>query len=93
MAPLIVIRAVDDFYSTEYGQLVRLREPRDRATAAVLDVFIRGGPIPVGSTGIVELEQGETHQGPTGDDGRLRQIQADDVAYRWFRFRLPSLDP
>jgi len=91
-APTIIVRDVHDFYATEYGQRVRVREPRAGTTAAVLDVFIRGASIPAGSSGIVEIEQGETHQLPPDGNGRPRALSADDVSYKWFRFRLPVLD-
>src|SRR5438132_3071316 len=91
-SPDVIIRAVDDFYLTGYGKTVRRCEARPGTTAVVLDLLIRGGPIQLGSAGVVELEQGETHPPPPDRDGRLQPLHAGDVVYRWFRFRLPLLD-
>jgi hypothetical protein len=91
-APYVVFRDVEDFFSgTVYGRSIRkpLR-PRPGATAGVVEAFIRGGTVPGGTTCVVELEQGATHLPEQQTLGR--RLRADDVAYHWFRFRLPPLD-
>ncbi|HEV8635610.1 MAG TPA: hypothetical protein VG370_15400 [Chloroflexota bacterium] len=45
----------------------------------VLEVYVRGGPIPKGARGSAEIELG-------------RGSTAGTVSYDWFRFRLPRLD-
>ena len=91
-APYVVFRDVEGFFSgTVYGRSIRkpLR-PRPGATAGVVEAFIRGGTVPGGTTCVVELEQGATHLPEQQTLGR--RLRADDVAYHWFRFRLPPLD-
>jgi hypothetical protein len=91
-APDVIIRTVDAFYATRYGREVRVRSvtPRPNTVANVLEVFVRGKPIPVGAGGVVELEQGETHRQDAS--GRLQALGANAVPYQWFRFGLPPLD-
>jgi hypothetical protein len=92
-APLIVIRDASDFFATTYGAALRTRvpEPRPATTVVVLEVFIPGGLIPPGTSGVVDLEQGETHR---QDAGRLRQLRPEEIAKTWtrFRFSFPPLD-
>ena len=93
-APLIVIRADRDFFSASYGATLRIRapSPRPMTAAVVLEVFIPGAPIPAGTAGVVELEQGETYR-PDGH-GTLRALRPEEIAKTWisFRFAFPSLD-
>lgn len=93
-APLIVIRGDDDFFSDGYGATLRIRAPAPRpmTTAVVLEVFIPGTPIPAGTTGVVELEQGETYR-PVGQ-GKLRALRPEEIGKTWtsFRFAFPPLD-
>ncbi len=93
-APLIVIRGESDFFATAYGTALRVRSPARRpgTTVVVLEVFIPGTPIPAGTTGVVELEQGETHR-PDGR-GRLRRLGPEEIGKTWtsFRFFFPLLD-
>jgi hypothetical protein len=58
--------------------------------ATTLEVLIRGREIPAGASAIVELEQGATRL-PENQE-MYGPLGANDVAYHWFRFRLPSLD-
>jgi hypothetical protein len=91
-APDVIVRTIDDFYATPYGREVRVRSPipRPNTVANVLEVFVRGETIPIGASGVVELEQGETHRPDAA--GRLRALGASEVRYQWFRFGLPALD-
>jgi hypothetical protein len=93
-APLVVIRADSDFFSSSYGATLRVRAPQPRrmTTAVVLEVFIPGSPVPSGTSGTVELEQGETHR-PDGTGG-LQPLRPDEIAktWTWFRFAFPRLD-
>jgi hypothetical protein len=91
-APDVIVRTVDGFYATRYGRDVRVRSPipRPNTVAHVLEVFVRGKPIPVGSRGVVELEQGETHR-PDALGG-LQPVAPSDTPYQWFQFGLPPLD-
>jgi hypothetical protein len=91
-APFVIFQDVENFFSgTVYGRSIRkpLR-PRPGATAGVVEVFIRGGAVPDGTTCVVELQQGATHL-PEHQTLR-RPLRADDVAYHWVRLRLPPLD-
>lgn len=94
LAPLVVMRGDNEFFAAGYGATLRSRAPTQRwvTTAVVLDVFIPGGPVPPGTTGIVELEQGETY-GPDGQ-GRLRPLRPDEIGKTWtgFRFAFPPLE-
>jgi hypothetical protein len=93
-APLIVIRGASDFFATTYGSALRIRAPAPRSatTVVVLEVFIPGAPIPPGTSGVVELEQGETYRPDAS--GQLRQLRPDEMARTWtsFRFTFPPLD-
>ena len=93
LAPLIVIRDVGEFFGSAYGAALRARAPAQRSatTVAVLEVFVPGAVIPVGTSGVVLLEQGETYR-PAG--GRLRQLSPEEIAKTWtsFRFTFPPLD-
>jgi hypothetical protein len=93
-APLIVIRGESDFFSTAYGTALRTRVPAPRraTTAVVLEVFIPGKSIPAGTSGVVELEQGETYR--PDDQGRLRLLRPEEIAKTWtsFRFLFRLLD-
>jgi hypothetical protein len=85
-APDVVIRDVGAFFSTSYGRTVRQRPaPRDAAASDVLDVFVRGTPVPKGSDVVVELEQGETHRPDV--TGRLRELTAAEMGASWKSFR------
>ena len=94
LSPGVMIRDSNDFLSTSYGRELSGRAPVPRAGTVhgILDVFVRGGPVPAGTSGIVELEQGETHR--PDSQGRLRQLDPGEMGstWTWFRFRLPSLD-
>jgi hypothetical protein len=61
-------------------------------TAVVLEVFIPGSPVPSGTSGIIELEQGETYR--PDDKGGLQPLRPDEIAktWTWFRFAFPRLD-
>jgi hypothetical protein len=91
-APYVIFRDVEDFFTgTVYGRTIRkpLR-PRPETSAGIVEVLIRGGTVPSGTASVVELEQGATYL-PEGQ--RLAQpLRAEDIAYHWFRFRLPPLD-
>ena len=93
-APLIVIRGASDFFATAYGTALRARAPAPRpaTTVVVLEVFIPGASIPAGTTGVVELEQGETYR-PDGQGG-LRLLRPEEIGKTWtsFRFLFPPLD-
>jgi xanthosine utilization system XapX-like protein len=91
-APYVVFQDVEKFFNgTVYGRSIpKPMRPRPGATAGVVEIFIRGGVVPGSTTCAVELEQGATHL--TEQQALDRPIRADDVAYHWFRFRLPKLD-
>jgi hypothetical protein len=57
-APIAMRRSVGQFTATAYGreQKARIPAPRPDTAAAVIELFVRGGPIPRGATAIVELE-------------------------------------
>ena len=90
-APDVEIRTIEDFFSTRYGRTVNEHGPTPRAgsTADILDVFVRGGPVPDGSAVVVELEQGETHRADA--TGRIRGLSPSEMAGAWttFRFGVP----
>jgi hypothetical protein len=90
-SPDVTIRTVADFFSTRYGRTVKHRgpAPRDAAMAEVLDVFVRGTPVPTGSVIAVELEQGETYRPDA--NGRLRELSPAEMGATWtsFRFAVP----
>lgn len=92
-APLIIIRGASDFFATPYGIALRTRAPAPRpsTTVVVLEVFIPGAPVSAGTSGVVDLEQGETYR---LDGGRLRQLRPAEIAKTWtsFRFPFPPLD-
>jgi hypothetical protein len=87
LAPCVVVRDLDDFYQTRYGSVSRRATPRARTESAVVEVFVRGGRIPVDADAVIELEQGGTHIAEY--PSRERPLRAADVDYRWFRFFLP----
>jgi hypothetical protein len=91
-APYVVFQDVEHFFNgTMYGRSIRGRpQPRPGAIAGVVEVFIRGGAVPGSTTCAVELEQGATHL--PEHQALARPLRAEDVAYHWFRFRLPPLD-
>lgn len=93
-APLIVIRGASDFFATAYGADLRARAPAPRpaTTVVVLEVFIPGTSVPSGTSGVVDLEQGETFRSDGG--GRLRQLRPEEIAKTWtsFRFSFPPLE-
>jgi hypothetical protein len=90
----IIIRSEEEFFATPYGRLLALRAPRPRplSIGGVLDILVRGGPVPDGVQGVVELEQGETYR--PDPQGRLQMLTPMEMskAWSWFRFRLPALD-
>jgi hypothetical protein len=92
-APLVVIRSEPDFFATPYGSPLRalVRGRRASTTAVVLEVFVPGPSVPVGSTGVVELEQGETHR--PDSFGVLRALRPDAMMISGinFRFAFPPL--
>lgn len=92
LAPDVAIQTPDDFFSRP--EWLRLRNaaptPRNMTIAQVLDVIVRGGPIPAGVPGIVEFEQGETFR--QGADGRLYKLTSQEMAWITFRFDLPKFD-
>jgi len=60
--------------------------------AGILEVFVYGGPIRPGATGVVELEQGAQPEGTTYDaTGSPKALDYTRIKYAWFRFRLPPL--
>jgi hypothetical protein len=59
-APDVMIHAVDKFFAANAGRQTRHPTPRPGTAASVLEIFVRGGTIPKGATGTVELEQGES---------------------------------
>jgi len=77
-APFAHVRSVEAFLATGYGRRVKDRVPKPRpdAAAAVLELLVRGGPIPSAADAIIELEQGETSR----------------AAWQLFRFRVPSIE-
>jgi len=87
LAPCVVVRDLDDFYKTGYGSVSRRATPRARTEYDVVEVFVRGGSIPVEADALIELEQGGTHI--TDYPTSARPLRAADVDYRWFRFFLP----
>ena len=92
LAPYVIFQDVETFFGgTVYGRSIRkpLR-PRPGATAGVVEVYIRGGAVRGGTTCVVELEQGATHL--PEQQTLHRPVRADDIAYHWFRFRLPPVD-
>lgn len=90
-APDIMIYGLDQFFELPYGRSIQPRiEPRPMSQAGALEIFIRGSEIPHGLAGVVELEQGATRLPP--GTSAYAAVRARDVAYYWFRFRLPPLD-
>jgi len=91
-APDVIIRTPDDFFSRPENARFRSLAPATGKTtqaAEVLDVIVRGGPIPADVLGTVELEQGETfHQAA---DGSLRELTPAEIGASWvtFTFVLP----
>jgi hypothetical protein len=79
-APDMLIHDAPEFLDRS-GRVIAGRAPRPRpqAVSAVLEVYVRGGPIPTGAAGSVEIELGRMT--PTGT-----------ASYEWFRFQLPRLD-
>jgi hypothetical protein len=90
-APLIFIRTVGDFYTTQFGRTVRSAAPAPRPAtlASILDVSIRGTTLPPGP-GFVELEQGETYRPDAA--GQLRMLSPAEMGRTWmdFRFEFPA---
>ena len=88
-APLIIIRDASDFLASEYGAALRARAPAPRPATVVsaLEIFIPGAAIPAGTSGVVDLELGETYR-PAG--GRLRQLSPEEIAKRGPVFVSPS---
>jgi hypothetical protein len=90
-APFIKADDLPGFFASPYGRSIRHRvDPRTDTIAIALEVFLRGDAIPSGATGVVALEQGATRV-PTGQ-GEFGSLGADQIAYHWFRFRLPALN-
>ena len=60
-APIAMIRSIDEFTATPYGRELKTHMPTPRPTssAEVLELFIRGGPIPQSGDAIVELSSRE----------------------------------
>jgi hypothetical protein len=89
LAPYIIVWDVGDFFDRPYGRTIRYRpRPRPDTIAGIVEVFLRGGAVPAGATGTVELEQGGTYM----SEGASTGLRAADVRYSWFRFRLPRID-
>lgn len=87
LAPCVVFRDADDFWRTDYGRQVRYRpQARPASVSAIVEAFVRGGRIPPDADIGIELEQGATRVGGQSP----RPLRASDVAYRWFRFTVPS---
>ena len=93
-APIAMVRSIDEFVATNYGRELKARIPAPRPTssAVVLELFVRGGPIPQTGDAVVELEQGETHRASA--EGALQALSAreSESARVWFRFKLPHFE-
>jgi len=93
-APIAIAHTVDEFVTTPYGRELKSRMParRPNTSATVLELLVRGGPIPREGDIVVELEQGETHR--PGPDGALQALSGHDAdaSHLWFRFKLPHFE-
>jgi hypothetical protein len=64
-APLAIVRSIDEFAATAYGrELKTVPKARPTSPAAILELFIRGGPIPAGAEAVLELSDGDSHPDP-----------------------------
>lgn len=92
-APGIIIHGVERFVKSR-GTALRgcLPAPRPNAKAGILEVFVYGGPIRPGATGVVELEQGAQPEDTTYDPaGYPKALDHTRIKYVWFRFQIPPL--
>lgn len=87
LAPCVIFRDAEDFWRTDYGRQVRYRpQARPASVSGIVEAFVRGGRIRPDAEIVIELEQGATHEGGQPP----RSLRASDIAYRWFRFTVPS---
>jgi hypothetical protein len=78
-----VVRDTETFLASTFGREISdaVRVPRSSPAVAILDVFIRGDVITTGSSGIVEIEQGETYRPDA--NGRLRPLSPGEIGASW----------
>ena len=82
-APDMIIHDSRRFFERVPAQLQRVAPaPRRGAASVVVEVYVRGNPLPSNAPGAVELQLGDSTEAAAG--GQVRFV--------WFRFRLQRFD-